>query len=213
METNFSEIAAEFVAAYYTAVAYDFRNVYRFYDQEKAEIYRQGHPSGNAVKLSEIKHNIVPNNSGCEKVCVTNYNAYQSINQPNCINIQVIGKVIKNSEENITTEFAQFFTLEHVGDRFVIIADSLTSIEKNSNHESIDLLVEIERPARPRKGQSQQQPATASPTSSSQDEVKNKEENVAPSPQQNQSQNKAKPANRQKNKKKGNQDKFVYMPH
>lgn len=237
---NIDSFAAEFVVAYYTACVYDFRSVIKFYDPEKALIYRQSLPDGKPAKVNEAKHFIVPILKGHEKLVVLNYTFNPlSINNDTengtqYFNVVTIGKIVKDEKEGLFSQFSQFFTLEFVNnERVAIISDSLTIIphinnsnNNNSNEEvtgtnelvsipASEILFEIDhRPAflnRQNQSKRQQQ--------QQQQQLQQQQQPLQPSqqPQQPNGENKSfsqssKNVNKRKNKNNNNSNRFVYTP-
>lgn len=171
---DIANLASEFVCAYYTAAVYDFRSTIKFYDPEKAQIYRQSLPDGKPAKVNDAKHFIAPDLRGHERLTVLNYsynslplNNNNSENQTRYFNVIVIGQIVKNEKEGLLSQFSQFFTLEIINnERVAIISDSLTVIPQNdplnnNANEPAEAYFEIDRRPtflnQPKRQQKQQQ--------------------------------------------------------
>lgn len=224
---NLPDLTAEFVVAYYTASVYDFRSVIKFYDPEKAQIYRQSLPSGKPTNVNEAKQVLVPNLKGHEKLIIQNYTFNplplfpENENGINYFNIVVIGKIVKSEKDNLISQFSQFFTLEILNnERIAIISDSLTITPQNYTHNSnseandtsnispSDILFEIERRPTFLSRQNQQQPPPPPQQQSNlPSETTQKEENNS---------QRQKPTTNKGNKKKvknaNDSNRFVYTP-
>ena len=141
MNPEIQKFAEEFIAAYYTTIAYDSRNVFKFYDQEKAEIFRQNLSPKQTSNIKQAKHVLAPNLSSFDKLSIINYSFNQFGSKNNFLNVHVFGKQFQN---NKIINFAQHFTLEIIGDKMVIISDSLNTF--TNDQEDAEVLIEYENP-------------------------------------------------------------------
>ena len=130
--------AKEFIVAYYSTATYSIKQLFKFYDQENAVIYRECLQDKTAVSLKGNHNLIWQKMSQGSKLVINNYN---TIPIENGFNISVFGRIIY--PEN-TKCFSQFFTLEFVQERAVIVSDSLQFLDINQYDESG--LVAIEAP-------------------------------------------------------------------
>lgn len=237
---DIAKLAAEFVVAYYTTSVYDFRSTIKFYDPEKALIYRQTLPDGKPSKVNEAKQFIALDLRGHERLIVLNYSTNplplnNTENQTLYFNVAVIGKIVKNEKEGLFSQFSQFFTLEIINnERIAIISDSLTVIPQinssnnnnNNNNEPTEtnehitipvseILFEIDH--RPtylnRQNQSRRQQQQQNQATPSQ-----QQQTQQPQTQQNEQLGENKPPNQttkstnKKKSKNSGSNRFVYTP-
>lgn len=109
-------IVQEFVTAYYKIFAYEPESVYKFYD-DKAQIRRQVFEGKLSRPFDEVKEMLIPGSMKGALIGITNYSSCPT---PFGTNVIVNGVITQT-----TLAFNQFFTLEKLGEKVFISADSL----------------------------------------------------------------------------------------
>ncbi|KAH0791676.1 hypothetical protein GPJ56_004362 [Histomonas meleagridis] len=142
--SNNNEIAMEFISAYYNKLAYAPNDLPKFYNQEKAIIWRQSMESPNGIPFIDAKKDLTPHIARGSKISVMDYNI---LNVGSGFILNVFGKI----ESEITHKFVQTFFIETVeGDdssRTCVISDSFKYDLSNEEEEALQL-TEIPQPKR-----------------------------------------------------------------
>ncbi|KAH0790570.1 hypothetical protein GPJ56_005559 [Histomonas meleagridis] len=130
-------IASEFIAAYYYKLTYVPNDIQKFYNQEKATIWRQSMESSNAIPFKDAKNLLVPTITKGSKVSVLEYNI---LNVENGFILNVFGKI---EEGETARKFVQTFFIEIVKaedvSRICIISDSLKYESTKEEEEALQL--------------------------------------------------------------------------
>ena len=136
-----NENATEFISGYYYKLAYAPNDLPKFYNQEKATIWRQSMETTNGVPFSEAKKVLIPSIARGSKISVMEYNI---LNVRNGFVLNVFGKI----ENETSRKFVQTFFIEAVeGDdssRACIVSDSL-KYELTPEEEEVLQLAEVPR--------------------------------------------------------------------
>lgn len=125
-----SSVAAEFVSAYYFKLAFKPAEIPKFYDQEKALIWRKELDQKDAVKFEDAVKCLVPAITKGSKIVISDFVV---IDNENGFLINVSGYVSHESEAKRT--FQQVFELEEVENRFVVVKDILKNVVNMSKEE------------------------------------------------------------------------------
>jgi hypothetical protein len=113
-------VAEEFVRAYYAHLVYHPEELFKFYDQENATVWRSEVGDGVAVQFPQSLAFLVPAIDEGSKVTVTKFAA---LPLPSAISLVVHGTVVGPLASRA---FVQVFTLsEVVPDRYFVVSDYL----------------------------------------------------------------------------------------
>lgn len=157
LKMDAATVAKEFVVAFYQ---YFFafpmkKDLAKFYDQEKAQIWRAGLESEVSVPLTEAMEKkllgYVPKKGS--QVAVTSYNV-MPVN--NGMALSVFGS-INGPEGETNYTFSHFITLESVCERFFIVADSFNLIESAATQINEEEYFQV-KPERSRSSNTAEEP-------------------------------------------------------
>jgi hypothetical protein len=116
-----SEIAQEFVRAYYTSLVYQRADLRKYYDQQNATIWRTQLNSTDSLPFAQADAFLIPDIETGSTVTISDFN---SLRLPdNGLAIVVNGSI---GIDTTTRLFGQYFILSEVSDRYFVMSDSLS---------------------------------------------------------------------------------------
>ena len=131
MDENIAKDGAEFIVAYYTAMAYKELDLAKFYD-DSALIDRPdfSNPLPLSKALNQIQ--IAPNNN-------STINVISKSIMPNSGNLAILitGSIVTNSNER---RFTQMFVLHYKCERLYIMTDAVQYADPYINHSNFEVL-------------------------------------------------------------------------
>jgi hypothetical protein len=135
-----SAIAAEFVRSYYTKLAFFPSDIPKFYDEDRATVWREQLNSTLAVPFASARDFLIPT---IEEGSTVSVSSFAVLPVEKGFSLVVQGAIASDSSANF---FTQFFTFGTVEGRFFIVADALSLRQSESAPETEGLVaVQIER--------------------------------------------------------------------
>jgi len=113
-------VAGEFVAAYYTALVYNPSDVRKFYDEDRATVWRHGLDSEVGVRFRDAESLVVPVIAAGSLVSIVSYAVLPIASG---FSLVARGQIAYGGD---TQAFEQFFTVTTFADRWFIESDALS---------------------------------------------------------------------------------------
>jgi hypothetical protein len=148
-----SDVAAEFVRSYYTKLAYQPSEIPKFYDEERATIWRAEVGGPLAIPFAAAREFLVPHIEEGSAVSVVSFHV---LPLESGFGLVAEGGI---SHGGASSFFTQCFTLGTADGRFFVLADSLTIRSPAVGPPPTDDLVSVRPPKRiPRDGEERPAP-------------------------------------------------------
>jgi hypothetical protein len=147
------DTAREFVRAYYTYVVQTPDDLHKFYDTDKATIWRDQLGANPGVAFDRAL--LAPEIGQGSRVAVTRYNVLPG---QSGFSVAVYGSI---TFAGVARLFHQFLTLSDVEGRFSVVSDCLSSCQTQENPDGDDadlIAVPLNQPAQPPASNRQQPP-------------------------------------------------------
>jgi hypothetical protein len=138
-----ADVAAEFVRSYYTKLVYEPGELAKFYDEERATVWRAELGQRLALPFAAAREFLVPRIEEGSAVSVASFHALPLAGG---LGVVVEGAIARDDACGFVT---QCFTLGSAGGRFFVLADSLSVRQPARAPPPTDDLVPVRPPKRP----------------------------------------------------------------